>query len=171
MAADKVEADEARRAAQHERIKERVESDVHSGIAREAEAQGAEDRARYGSVAAGLKRKAADEVVATEREIDRARTASRVLQVIDYVFFLVYSLIGLEIVLDLLGARPSSGFKRFLDGVTMPLLAPFRGLLPNPSLGSLQLMLSYVAALAVYAILHQAIKRLLRLFTDRQARA
>src|SRR5512134_1743945 len=99
MAADKVEADEARRIAQHERIKEKLESDVHSGIAREAEAQRAEDRARYGSVAAELKRKAADEVVETESEIDRARTASRVSQVVDYLFFLIYSLIGLEIAL------------------------------------------------------------------------
>lgn len=171
MAADKVEADEARRIAQHERIKEKLEADVHSGIAREAEAQRAEDRARYGSVAAELKRKAADEVVETESEIDRARTASRVSQVIDYAFFLVYSLIGLEIALEALGARQSSGFKKFLDAVTMPLLAPFRGLLPDPAVGSLQLMLSYLAALAVYAILHQAIKRLLRMFTERQARA
>src|SRR5512143_1141595 len=171
MAKDKAEADEARRIAQHERIKEKVESDVHSGIAREAEVQAEADRARYGSVAAGLRRKAADEVVETEREVDRARTASRVQQVTDYVFFLVYSLIGLEIVLELLGARQSSGFKQFLDDVTTPLLAPFKGLLPNPSLGSLQLMLSYVAALAVYAILHQAIKRLLRMFTGRPASA
>jgi uncharacterized protein YggT (Ycf19 family) len=171
MAPDKVEADEARRIAQHERIKEKLERDVHSGIAREAEAPGAEDRARYGSVAADLKRKAADEVVETESELERARTASRVSQVVDYAFFLVYSLIGLEIALELFGARQGSGFKRFLDAVTMPLLAPFRGLLPDPAMGSLQLMLSYVAALAVYAILHQAIKRLLRLFGGRPARA
>jgi len=126
MAPDKVEADEARRIAQHERIKEKLE---------------------------------------------RARTASRVSQFVDYAFFLVYSLIGLEIALELFGARQGSGFKRFLDAVTMPLLAPFRGLLPDPAMGSLQLMLSYVAALAVYAILHQAIKRLLRLFGGRPARA
>jgi len=126
MAPDKVEADEARRIAQHERIKEKLE---------------------------------------------RARTASRVSQFVDYAFFLVYSLIGLEIALELFGARQGSGFKRFLDAIAMPLLAPFRGLLPDPAMGSLQLMLSYVAALAVYAILHQAIKRLLRLFGGRPARA
>jgi uncharacterized protein YggT (Ycf19 family) len=168
---NKAEADESRRIAQHERIKERVENDVHTGIAREAQEQADADRARYGSVAAGLKRKAADEVVETEREVERARTASRVLQVIDYAFFLVYSLIGLEIVLELLGARQSSGFKQFLDAVTSPLLAPFKGLLPNPSVGSLQLMLSYVAALVVYAILHQAIRRLLRMFIGRPENA
>jgi len=127
--------------------------------------------ARYGAVAVDVKRKAADEVVETESELERARTASRVSLFVDYAFFLVYSLIGLEIALELFGARQGSGFKRFLDAVTMPLLAPFRGLLPDPAMGSLQLMLSYVAALAVYAILHQAIKRLLRLFGGRPARA
>ncbi len=106
--------------------------------------------------------------VGAGRDADRARTTTRVMQVIDYVFFLVYSLIGLEIVLDLLGARESSGFKRFLDAVTWPLLAPFRGLLPTPAIGPAQLMLSYVAALAVYAILHQAIKRLVRILSPRQ---
>jgi uncharacterized protein YggT (Ycf19 family) len=108
-----------------------------------------------------------DEVVEADRDVERRRTASRVTQVIDYVFFLVYSLIGLEIVLDLLGAREASGFKRFLDVVTWPLLAPFKGLLPTPSVGPAQLVLSYVAALAVYAILHQAIKRLIRIVRPR----
>jgi uncharacterized protein YggT (Ycf19 family) len=78
-------------------------------------------------------------------------------------------LIGLEIGLELLGARQSSGFKRFLDTVTTPILGPFRGLLPDPAVGSLQLMLSYVAAFAVYVIIHQAVKRLLRLFAERQS--
>lgn len=102
-------------------------------------------------------------VVAAERGDERAASVSRVAQVIDYVFFLVFSLIGLEIVLELLGARQSSGFKQFLDAVTAPLVQPFAGLLPNPSFRSAQLMLTHVAALVVYAILHQAIRRLVRI--------
>lgn len=101
-------------------------------------------------------------VVAAERD-ERAASVSRVAQVIDYVFFIVFSLIGLEIVLELLGARQSSGFKQFLDAVTAPLVQPFAGLLPNPSFRSAQLMLTHVAALVVYAILHQAIRRLVRI--------
>ncbi len=64
---------------------------------------------------------------------------------------------------QLLGARQSSGFKRFLDAVTTPILAPFRGLMPDPSVGSFQLMLSYVVAAVVYFLLHKAVKRLLRI--------
>jgi len=163
MAQDKLAADEARRLAQHERIKEKVERDVHEDIAQEAQLQSPVDRAQHGAVAADLKRKAAREVVETEAEVDRARRTSRVSQVVDYVFFLIYSLIALEVGLELLGARESSGFKRFLDAVTTPILAPFRGLMPDPSVGSFQLMLSYVVAGVVYLILHQAVKRLLRM--------
>jgi uncharacterized protein YggT (Ycf19 family) len=91
------------------------------------------------------------------------RRTARVSQVVDYVFFLIYSLIALEVGLELLGARESSGFKRFLDAVTAPILAPFRGLMPDPSVGSFQLMISYVVAAIVYLVLHQAVKRLLRM--------
>jgi hypothetical protein len=101
--------------------------------------------------------------VSDGRDGDRAASASRVVQVIDFAFFLVLSLLGLEIALELLGARQSSGFKQFLDAVTAPLVQPFAGLLPNPSFRSAQLMLTYVAALVVYAILHQAIRRLVRI--------
>lgn len=163
MAEDKLAADEARRLAQHERIKEKLERDVHDDIARQAELQSPADRAQHGALAADLKRKAAREVVETEAGVERARHTARVGQVVDYVFFLVYSLIALEFFLELLGARQSSGFKRFLDAVTAPILAPFRGLVADPSVGSFQLMLSYVVAAVVYLILHQAVKRLLRM--------
>jgi uncharacterized protein YggT (Ycf19 family) len=170
MEQDKLAADEARRIAEHGRLKDELQRDVRSGIARQAEAPSTAERAQYESLATDLKRKATNEVLETESELARARSTARVSQVVDYLFFLIYSLIGLEIALELLGARQSSGFKQFLDAVTTPLVGPFRGLLPDPAVGSLQLMLSYIAALAVYAILHQAVKRLLRLFAERQSR-
>ncbi len=110
------------------------------------------------------------ERIPPDSDVVRARSVPVVVQVVDYVFFLIFSLIGLEIVLEALAAREGSGFKQFLDAVTAPLLGPFRGLLPNPSIGSMQLMLSYVAALVVYAILHQAIRRLLLMFVGRSVR-
>ena len=169
MEPSKVAADEARRIAQHEKIKEKLEDDVHDRIAEKAKAATPGDQAQLGSVATGLKQKAAAEVLETEGELERARSLGRVSQVIDYVFFLAYSLIGLEIVLELLAARQSSGFKQLLDAVTTPLLAPFRGLMPDPAVGSMQLMLSYIVALAVYALLHAALNRLLRLFVQRKS--
>jgi uncharacterized protein YggT (Ycf19 family) len=168
MKPDRVAADEARRIAQHERIKEELEQDVHARIAQEARASGPGQQAELGSVAADLKRRATAEVRESEAELERARGLARVSQLVDYVFFLVYSLVGLEIGLELFGARQSSGFKRFLDTVTAPLLGPFRGLMPDPALGSLQLMMSYIVALFVYVLLHRALNRLLRLLANRQ---
>lgn len=78
-------------------------------------------------------------------------------------------MIGLEIALELFGARQSSSFKRFLDTVSAPFLGPFRGLMPDPAVGSLQLMLSYIVALVVYCLLHAALNRLMRLFVVRKS--
>jgi len=100
--------------------------------------------------------------------MERARAIARVNQFVDYVFFLIYGLVGLMIGPELLGARNWSGFMRFMTAVTTPLLAPFKGLMPDPAVGSFQLMLSYVVALVVYLLLHKAIKGLLRILVFRE---
>jgi uncharacterized protein YggT (Ycf19 family) len=169
MDPDKVAADESRRVAQHERIKGKLEEDVHARIEREASQAGPSEQAEVKAVASQLKHKATSEVAQTERELERARGTLRVSQVVDYVFYLAYGLIGLEIVLELLGARQAATFKRFLDTVTWPLLAPFRGLMPDPAVGSFQLMLSYIVALIVYFLLHRSLIALMRIFAERKA--
>ena len=169
MEPNKLEADEARRISQHESIKGKLGADVRNRIAEEAAVSTPAEEANAGSVAASLKSKAAAEVVETESELDRARSTARVSQFVDYAFFLIYGLVGLEIFLELFGARQSNGFKRFLDAVTTPLLGPFRGLMPDPAMGSMQLMLSYIVALIVYVLLHQAVRRFLRLLAERKA--
>jgi hypothetical protein len=170
MEPDKVAEDEARRISQHERIKSKLEGDVHAGIEREAQGENAAGRAELRNVAADLKHKATSEVAQTERELDRARGATRTSQVIDYVFYLIYGIIGVEIALELFGARESSGFKSFMDALSAPFLAPFRGLFRDPAIGSFQLMSSYLAALVVYVLLHLAINAFLRMFVERKAR-
>ena len=170
METEKLAVEEARRIAQHEKIKEQLEEDVHGKITAKAASHSAAEEAEIESVAVGLKHSAATEVVETEAELQRARRMARISQVVDYVFFLVYSIAGLEIVLELIGARQRNPFKHFLDALSAPLLGPFRGLMPDPAVGSFQLMLSYVVALLIYVLLHSAVKRLLRLFAHRQAR-
>jgi uncharacterized protein YggT (Ycf19 family) len=161
--------DEARRLAQHEVVKSSLEKGLHDRIAQEAASSSPAEEAEMKSVAAGLKHKATAQVTETEAELQRARRVTRIAQVGEYAFYLIYGLIGLEIVLELLGARQASGFKRLLDSVTWPFLAPFRGLMADPSVGSMRLMLSYVAALVVYFLLHMALNGLLRLFAQRKS--
>ena len=161
--------DETRRIAQHEQIKGKLGEGVHERITREAATSSPAEQAEVQSVAAALKHKATAEVRETETELGRARRMTRVSQVVDYAFFVVYGLIGFEIVLDLFGARQASVFKRFLDALTWPVLGPFRGLMRDPAVGSMQLMLSYVVALAAYVLLHWALNGFLRLFAQRKS--
>ncbi len=159
--------DESARLSRHEQVKGAVEAKVQDEIRQKADAP-ADDHARVEAVAGQLRQKALTEVVDTEAELQRSRTMARVSQVVDYLFYLVYGLIGLEVALELLGARQSSGFKRFLDTLASPLLAPFRGVLPDPSIGPFQLMMSFLVALAVYMLLHLAVNGLLRIFVQRK---
>ncbi len=133
-------------------------------IRQSAEESTAAERTSAEALADTLKKKAVREVAEGETELERAKTTARISQVVDYIFYLVYGLIGLEIALELLGAREGAPFKQVIDALTAPLVAPFRGLMPDPGVGQVRLMLSYIIALVVYALLHMAINGLLRLF-------
>ena len=165
---EKLAADEARRIAQHESVKSEVREKVHAEIARKTDERSPADQANAEALAESLKRKAVREVATTEAELDRGQAAARASQMVDFLFYVVYGIIGLEIVLDAIGARQSAGFKQFIDAMATPFLAPFKGLLPNPGVGSFRLMLSYIVALAVYVLLHMAVNGLLRLFVHRK---
>ena len=164
----KLEADEARRIAQHESVKGEVREKVHHEIAEEAERPSEVERARAGKIADSLRQRAVREVESTEWELERGQAVARVSQVVDYLFYLVYGVISLEIVLDALGARQSAGIKQTLDAIGAPFLLPFRGLLFEPGIGRFRLMTSYMVALVVYVLLHMAVSGLLRLFVHRK---
>jgi uncharacterized protein YggT (Ycf19 family) len=164
----KLADDEARRISGHEQVKEEIRKDVQEGVARNAQPQTVTEEAKVKGVAAQLKDKAVEEVAGTEAEIDRARGAARTSQIVDYIFYIIYGIIGLEIILELLGARESSGFKQFIDVISMPLLAPFRSLLRDPAVGSSRFMFSYVMALVVWILVHFAVNGLLRLFVHKK---
>ena len=161
-------ADEARRIAQHESVKGEVREKVHAEIARRTDERSPADRADADALAESLKRKAVREVATTESELARGQMAARASQIVDYLFYVVYGIIGLEIVLDAIGARQSAGFKQFIDAIASPFLAPFRGLMPTPGVGNFRFMLSFIVALAVYALLHMAVNGLFRLFVHRK---
>lgn len=118
-----------------------------------------EDLARADALAGGTKRGAYGGA-----ELEHARTVARVSQVVDCTFYLLYGLIGLEIVLELLGARDSGAFNRFVDTVTMSLLAPFQGTMPPFGAGPFRVTLSCIVALVAYLMLHLSLHGLLWLF-------
>ena len=169
MEDNKLAADEQRRALQHETVKAQVEADVNAEIAARADRTTPREARVMESVAGDFRGKAIDEVVETEREVERSRTVARISQVIDYIFYVIYALLAIRLLLALLAARPSAGFVQFIYSVTNPLYAPFKGIVASPSVeGGYTLALPIVIAIVVYALVHAGINGLLRLVAHRK---
>jgi YggT family protein len=160
--------EEENRLARHEAVKNEINQEVQSEVSREAENLSPQDQHRLAAVGQQLRSKSINEVASTEGELERAKGVARISQVIDYMFYLVYGIITLEIILELLGARDGNAFKRFVDAISAPFLSPFKSLLVDPAAGRFQLRLSFFVALIVYILLHMAINGMLRLFAHRK---
>lgn len=150
-------------------IKDIVRNGINAEISRNASYLKASDIIEVQNLADRLKDKAIKEITEGESKIIWFKTLSRISQVVDYIFYIFYGIIGLEIMLELFGARDANKFKQFLDTISAPLVAPFNGLMPNISLGAFQLMLSYIVAIIVYWLFHLAIKGLFKLLLHKKA--
>ena len=169
MEDDKLAREEARRAGQHGSVKDQVEGEVQAEIAERAAVSPPPESERIDQVAGQFRAKAVDEVVQTEREVERGRGAARVSQVVDYIFYVIYALLGLRFLLALLAARSTAGFVQFIVAVTNPFYAPFRGIVSSPTTGGGHtLMVPLVIAIVVYILLHLAINGLLRMIAHRK---
>lgn len=166
---NKLAADEARRSVQHESVKSQVEGEVNAEIADRASQGPAPTEARkIDEIAGEFRSKAVNEVVDTEREVERSRGLARVSQIVDYLFFVLYALLGLRFLLALLAARSTAGFVQFIVKVTNPFYEPFRGIVASPTQEGHTLLLPIVIAIIVYVLLHLAINGLLRMFAHRK---
>ena len=170
MSDDKLAIDEARRAAQHGSVKSQVEGEVNAEIGDRAAVKATPDESqRIDQVAGEFRSKAVNEVVDTEREVERSRSLARVSQVVDYIFWVIYALLGLRFLLALMAARSTAGFVQFIVTVSNPFYAPFRGIVGSPSTDAGHtLLLPIVVAIIAYAVLHLAINGLLRMFAHRK---
>src|SRR5438046_3500881 len=166
---DKLAIEEARRAGQHGSVKSQVEGEVQAEIAEHAAQTPPPSSERIGQLAGEFRAKAVNEVVKTEREVERGRGAARVSQVVDYIFYVIYALLGMRFLLALLAARSTAGFVQFIVTVTNPFYLPFRGIVASPSTDQGHtLMMPIVVALIAYMLLHLAINGLLRMLAHRK---
>jgi hypothetical protein len=170
MSDDKLAVDEARRAAQHGSVKSQVEGEVNAEISERAAAKAMPGESqRIDHVAGEFRSKAVNEVVDTEREVDRSRSLARVSQVVDYIFWVIYALLAMRFLLALMAARSSAGFVQFIVTVSNPFYLPFQGIVASPRTdGGHTLMLPIIIAIIAYALLHLAINGLLRMFAHRK---
>ena len=109
---DKLAAEEARRAVQHESVKAQVEGEVQEEIADRATVPSPGEPQRIDQVASEFRARAVNEVVETEREVQRSRGVARISQVVDYIFFVIYALLAMRFLLALMAARSTAGFVR-----------------------------------------------------------
>jgi len=169
MDQDKTAIDEARRQQQHGAVKRDIEGSVHGEIRAQASAGVDTDAVKLQEVATRLRGKAIDDVVSTDSEIERQRGIARIAQFVDYLFYLIYGLLSLRFVLALIGARQGADFVRLVNGITAPLFAPFKGTLPSNALDTgMVFSTPLLLAIVVYALLHAAVKGLLRVIGRRR---
>ncbi|MDP1822297.1 MAG: YggT family protein [Archangium sp.] len=161
-------ADEARREAHHDAVKSQVDRDVNAKIAERVEHTTSAEAQEMDKVAGHFRGKAIDEVAGKDLEVRRARGLARVSQVVDYLFFVLYGLLGVRLVLTLIAANGGNGFVRFIRAVTSPFYSMFSGIVASPSAGGFTLALPIVIALACYGLLHFGIRSLLRLIAHRK---
>jgi hypothetical protein len=167
---DKLAAEEARRAAQHESVKAQVEGGVQSEISERAATKATRNESqRIDEVAGDFRSRAVDEVIDTEHEVQRSRGLARVSQIVDYIFYVIYALLAMRFLLALLAARSSAGFVRFIVAISNPFYEPFRGIVASPSTdGGHTLMLPIVIAMVAYVLAHLLINALLRMLAHRK---
>ena len=167
---DKLALEEARRASQHEAVKAQVEGEVQAEIAQRSEqAAPPQNAQKIEQVADDFRSKAVDEVIDTEREVQRSRGLARVSQVIDYIFYVIYALLGMRFLLALMAARSNAGFVQFIVTVSNPFYAPFRGIVASPRTEQGHtLLLPVVVAIISYVILHLLLNGLLRMLAHRK---
>lgn len=165
---DKLAADESRRIMQHEAVKSTVDDDVNARIASTATRPLRGEREVITEVADELRGRAIRDTVQTDRELDRARAAARGSQVVDYLFFVVYTVLLGRFVLVLLDANQANAFVQFVNTISNPFYAPFRDIVRNPSSDGFTFSFSILIAIAAYAVLHAAINGLFRMMAHRK---
>ena len=99
-----------------------------------------------------------------ERRYRLAKTS----QVIWLITGILESLIGIRVLLKLIAANPEAGFATFIYNMTAVFLAPFFGLISEPSANGAVLEMSSLIAMLVYALLAWGIVRVIWITLGKQ---
>jgi uncharacterized protein YggT (Ycf19 family) len=92
----------------------------------------------------------------------RLTATARIGRVLDYLFGVLYAILGLRLALAFIDARHTAGFTQFVDRITNPFYEPFRGIVASDRYAGQLVVWPLVIAIVVYVILHALIRGLLR---------
>lgn len=84
------------------------------------------------------------------------------LRLVDWVFYVLYALLGLRFLLALLAASEEAGFTQLVHALTDPFLMPFQGIVARPTIGGSVVDFPVLVAIVAYIVLHLAIRGLIR---------
>ena len=99
-----------------------------------------------------------DVAVSETRTVETAPVASTIANVITVVYTAIIALIGLDVLLEALGAREENGFVSAIDTLSGPFLAPFEGVFNNQNYWATALIAAAVYTV-VYLIAMAALRR------------
>jgi YggT family protein len=111
-----------------------------------------------------------EEAVRERGVVTAPPTSYRWVAVIWYVISVVNVLCGVRFVLRLLGASTASQFVTFVYGVSAPLVAPFRGIFPEPGTGPFVWDPAALVAIGVYTLIGAGIVALIRILANPRRR-
>lgn len=106
---------------------------------------------------AGIERR---EEITDDVEARQRITLERVSALIGFLFSALEGLLGLRILLKLMEANPKNEFASAIYNFTGLFLAPFNGLIGNPSVNGMVLEITTVIAMIVYALVAWGVIRL-----------
>jgi uncharacterized protein YggT (Ycf19 family) len=93
---------------------------------------------------------------------------ARIVQAVDYLFYLLYGLLAVRLVLAMLGAREGTAFVQLIHGLTGPFYAPFEGIVTRPDLNGGYMDFPAVIAILAYVVLHVAVRGLIGVIVGRR---
>ena len=99
-----------------------------------------------------------DVAVSETRTVESAPVASMIANVITVLYVAVLSLIGLDTLLEAMGAREQNGFVSAIDALSAPFLAPFNGIFDNQQYWATALIAAVVYTV-IYLIAMTALRR------------
>jgi uncharacterized protein YggT (Ycf19 family) len=102
------------------------------------------------------------EVTSSQREPERAQRVFtfKVTELIWLLFGILEATIALRMALKLIGANPNAPIVTLIYGFTHPFLSPFTGMVSSPSAGNMELELSSLFAMFIYALIAWALERI-----------
>ena len=95
----------------------------------------------------------------------RQRAIFTIERILDFLFAILYSLLGTRLVLDFFQAKKGAGFYELIRSLTDPFYSPFQGLFGASTVEGHPVVWPLIAAIFAYMLLHAGLRGLLHLFT------